>query len=175
MTRSASLPFTIRRSEDVLDSVSVTTTKETVHGLLHLGEEQVRIEWRVYRRTDHVGTEIRSDKEVGAVHSVTVPLHRIASAHVRRRRWLWPVRLQLILTAADLQAFEDFAGKHGLRLDHPAKLVLSLRRSDRLLAEEFVAELALAVAELGAGRDRVRSLPDSPEALLPPNLAAGDE
>ena len=44
--------------------------------------------------------------------------------------------------------FEGLAGKDGLSLDHPAELVLRLRRSDRLAAEEFGAELALAVAGL---------------------------
>jgi hypothetical protein len=39
------------------------------------------------------------------------------------------------------------AGEGGLRLKHPAELVLRVRRSDRLLAEEFAAELTLAVAE----------------------------
>jgi hypothetical protein len=55
----------------------------------------------------------------------------------------------MVLTATNLTAFEEVAGHSGLQLDHPAELVLRLRRSDRLAAEEFSAELALAIAEHG--------------------------
>jgi hypothetical protein len=66
-----------------------------------------------------------------------------------RRRW-WDGD-RLVLTAADLRAFEVVSGEAGLRLGHPAELVVKLRRRDRLAAEEFAAELALALAERGAG------------------------
>ena len=56
-----------------------------------------------------------------------------------------------MLRASDLRAFEEVAGEGGLRLDHPAELLLDLRRADLLPAEEFAAEVALAVAERALG------------------------
>ena len=52
-----------------------------------------------------------------------------------------------MLQAADLHAFRALAGEAALLLDHPAELVLDLRRGDRAVAREFVAELDLALAE----------------------------
>ena len=118
-------------------------------------------------------------KRLEAVRQVVIPLEAVAGAGVRRRWWrLWSGP-RLVLRAADLQAFEAVTGEGGLRLAHPAELVLRLRRSDRLVAEEFSAELALAVAELAASRSLDRALPadDSersqdlprPNQDLPPN------
>ena len=155
----SALPFTLKRSRDVLGAASMTTTTETVHGLLLLDGERLVIQWRLGRKIEHLGKEIRTDEEFEAVRQVVIPLDSIAGASVRRRWWYLWSGPRLILTATDLQAFEEVAGEGGLRLAHPAELVLRLRRSDRLVAEEFSAELALAVAELAAGRDLDRSLP----------------
>lgn len=151
MPRSASLPFTLHRSQDVITGSAITTTKETVHGLLRLEPDRLTVQWRTSRQTDRVGWEIRTDREMGAVHTAAVPLRRIAGAHVRRRWWQWLTGPRFVLTAADLNAFEWIAGEEGLRVEHPAELVLRVRRSDALLAEEFAAELSLAVAELAIG------------------------
>lgn len=127
----------------------MTTTRETVHGLLRLEGDRLVIQWRVGRRTDHMGsTEMRTDEEVEPVQEISVDVSRISGATVQSRlgRLLAP---RLILTASDLTAFEGLAGAEGLRLRHPAELVLSLRRADRLAAEEFSAELALAIAARG--------------------------
>ena len=67
---------------------------------------------------------------------------------VRRRWWDRLIGPRLVLSAADLSAFEALAGREGLKLDHPAELVLRLRRTDRLATKEFCAELALAIASL---------------------------
>jgi len=160
MPRSATLPFLLKRGDDVLTGGSITTTRETVHGLLRLEGDQLTIQWRVGRKTEHLGTEIRTNQEVEPVQELVVSIRRVAGALVRRRWWEFTPRL--VLTAADLAAFEDLAGKDGLSLDHPAELVLRLRRSDRLAAEEFSAELALAIAEihLTAG-EGPRTLSDS--------------
>jgi hypothetical protein len=125
----------------------MTTTRETVHGLLRLENQRLTIQWRVGRKTEHLGSEMRTDKEVEPVKEIVVPLRRVAGAAIRRRWWEWGPRL--IMTAADLSAFEGLAGTDGLSLDHPAELVLRLRRSDGLAGEEFSAELALAIAEIG--------------------------
>ena len=167
MARYATLPFTIRRSNDVIAGGTITQTKETIHGLVRVVGEQLTIEWRAFRETDHVGSEIRTDREVGAVRSVTVPLHRVAGGHLRRERFPWPFKPQLVLTANDLQAFEEIAGEQGLQLSHPAELPLTLRRSDRLRADEFAAELNLAIAETGAEGASRRALPDG-TAEIPP-------
>ena len=81
-----------------------------------------------------------------AEHEVVVPLAAVAGAAVRWR-WSWPPGFYLILTAADLRAFEGVAGAAGLALDHPAELALRLRGADRALAAEFATELELALAE----------------------------
>ena len=146
MRRSATVPFLLTRGDDLLTGSSITTTRETVHGLLRLEGDRLTIQWRVGRKTEHIGSGIRTDKEVEPVRELVVSVRRVAGALVRRRWWEFAPRL--VLNAADLAAFEELAGHTGLSLDHPAELVLRLRRSDRLAAEEFSAELALAIAEL---------------------------
>jgi hypothetical protein len=117
-----------------------------VHGLLRLDGDQVHVQWRVGRETDHVGKEIRTDKEVEPVREAVIPLSALAGAAVRWR-WRWPPGRYLVLTAADLLAFEDVAGAAGLSLEHPAELALRLRGRDRELGGEFAGELELALAE----------------------------
>jgi hypothetical protein len=174
MPRSAALPFTIRRSEDVLGSASMTTTTETVHGLLRLHGDEVTIQWRSAWKTEHIGSEIRTDREVDDVQEVVVPLDAIAGASRRRSIWDRFRAPRFVLTASDLQAFEDVAGEGGLSLDHPAELVVRIKRSDALAAEEFAAELALALAErqIAPPESDPSSLgppPGGPERLASPN------
>ena len=154
MPHSAALPFVIRRAHDVV-GVEITSTKETVHGLLRLDGDALHIQWRVARKTERVGWQIRTDTEVEPVREVTVPLSAVGGATVRRR-WRWPPGKYLVLTAADLRAFEEVAGAAGLSLDHPAELALRLRGGDRELGHEFVGELELALAEraLAAAEDK---------------------
>ena len=143
---SPALPFTLRRSEDVVGATEITSMKETVHGLLRVDGEQLIIQWRIARSTDRVGKVIRTDKEVEPVREVTLPLAALAGARVRWR-WAWPPGPRLVLTAADLRAFEEIVGAAGLRLDHPAELAVRVRRADRLAAREFAGDLELALAE----------------------------
>ncbi len=127
--------------------MGMTTTRETVHGLLRLENNQLTIQWRLGRKTEHIGSEMRTDKEVEAVETIVVPISEVSGSVVRRRWWDFMSGGHLVLTATDFRAFEALAGKDGLSLDHPAVLSLGLQRSNRLVAEEFSAELALAVAE----------------------------
>jgi hypothetical protein len=155
MNRSA-LPFTLRRSDDVMGASEMTTTTETVHGLLKLDAETLTIQWRLARRTDRLGSEIRIDREVESVREVVVPLMALAGAVVRRRWWDWPPGPRMVITAADLLALEGLTGPEGLRLAHPAELVLRIRRRDRVAAEEFAADVTLSLASLeGAGDPRL--------------------
>jgi hypothetical protein len=78
---------------------------------------------------------------------VTIPLEGVASAEVRSPWWKFGEGTILVLTAADLRAFERLTGDAGLRLDHPAELVLRIRKADRPSAREFTSELELAQAE----------------------------
>ena len=96
-----------------------------------------------------MGSEMPADQEVQAVREIVVPLSGVSGAIVRRRwRWLdWPTGPRLVLTASDLGAFEELAGRDGLSLDHPAKVVLRPRRADALVGREFGAERALAKAQ----------------------------
>jgi hypothetical protein len=161
MPRSVALPFLLKRSSEVFTASSMSTTRETVHGLLRLEEDRLTIQWRVGRRTDHLGTGMHTDEEVEPVREITVPLSRISGSSLQRRILGRLVAPRLVLLGADLAAFEGLAGAEGLGLQHPAELVLTLRRSDRLPAEEFTAELALALAQLELpARDRLDALGD---------------
>jgi len=142
MAHSAALPFVLRRSHDVV-GWEVTSTRETVHGLVRLESDRVFIQWRVAR-------------SIGAVAGASV-----------RWRWRWPPGTYLVLTAADLRAFEEVAGAAGLSLDHPAELALRLRGADRALGSEFAGELELALAErelaAAEGKPQLASPPTPPD------------
>jgi hypothetical protein len=160
MIHSAALPFNLRRSKDVFGASEMTTTTERVHGLLRLDGDRLIIQWRLTREIQTLGRGIRTDEEVEPVQEVVLPIRAVSGAAVRKRRWLFGAGLRLVLTAADLQAFDVLAGEGALKLDHPAELVFRLRRRDALAAEEFTAELALAVAELSLKSTQDRMLLD---------------
>jgi len=148
MSRSAALPFVLRRKQDTVGMTEITSMTETVHGLLRLEGDQLRIQWRRGRSTERVGSQIRTDWELEPVREVVVPLAALAAARVRWSWRRWPPGSRLVLTAADLQAFERVAGDGGLRLDHPAELELNVPRKQIAVAREFAAELELALSEL---------------------------
>ncbi|MCA9692716.1 MAG: hypothetical protein R3A51_18885 [Nannocystaceae bacterium] len=163
---TGALPFTIKRSHDVINADSVTTTTEVIHGLLRLAGGALRIQWRLARTTEHVGEEIRSDEQLEAVREVAVPLSGIATAAIQRSFWRFWRGPRLVLTAADLRAFDRLVGEGGLERAHPARLELQLARGDQLAAEEFCAELAMAAAEL-AELDEPPALPGGAPKSLP--------
>jgi hypothetical protein len=146
MHHSSALPFFLRRSQDILGTAEITTITETVHGLLHLEGDRITIQWRLSRRKELIGSQIRTDEEMEAVKEVVIPLSAVAGSTIRRG-WLGLGGTRVVLTASDLRAFEEFSGQGGLRLSHPAELVVRIRRDHRLAAEEFTAELALALAQ----------------------------
>ena len=165
MAHSAALPFILKRSNDVI-GVEITSTRETVHGLLRLDGDRVYVQWRVARSTERVGWQIRTDREVEPVREAVIPLSAIAGATVRWQ-WRWPPGPYLVLTAADLRAFEEVAGAAGLSLNHPAELALRLRGADRALGNEFAGELELALAEralAAAEGKQMLATPDTPHA-----------
>jgi hypothetical protein len=177
MRHIVALPFFLRRSEDVIAKGEITSTAETVHGLIRVDGERLVLQWRVARETDRVGREIRTDHELDPVQEVAVPLSGIAAAKVRASWWPWS-GARFVLTASDLRAFEQLVGKGGLRLDHPAELVLRLRLRDRIAAQEFAGELELALAEqaLRAAEARGALPPGEPRASrLPPGREALQE
>lgn len=148
------VPFTLKRSSDLWEASSYTTKTETVHGLLRLEAERLVIQWRLAVRTQEFNSASWTSKdEIEPAREVAVPLRDVAGAHVRRKRWTALAGPRLVVTAADLVAFDDIAGRQGLKLAHPAKLVFRIKRADRLLAEEFAAELALALAQLPDGKE----------------------
>ena len=159
MPHVTALPFFLKRSKDVIARGEITSTAETVHGLLRLEGDRLIVQWRIARETGHVGREIRTDRELDPVREVVLPLRGVAGAVVRASWWPWS-GARLVLTAADLRAFEHVVGEGGLRLDHPAEVVLRLRLSDRLAAQEFASELQLAIAE------RALKSGDSSEAIV---------
>jgi hypothetical protein len=154
-------PFTLRRHSDVVGMELITSTRETTHGLLRFGDDGLRVQWRLSRATEHVGDEIRTDREIDPVQEVHVPPSALAGAAVR---WLWnrwPPGRYLVITAADFRAFEEVAGLAGLKLDHPAQLVLPIRRGQNLPAREFAVEIELALADRAIRRaEGSRELPE---------------
>ena len=168
MAHYAALPFTLRRSKDVIGAGEITSTQETVHGLLRLDGERLLIQWRTSRAIDRVGTEIRTDNELEPVRELRLPLSALAGAEVRWSRLPWRRGGQLLLTAADLLAFDELAGKDGLQLKHPAQFEIRIGRESRFAALEFASELELALA------DRALRLAEEPELLAqskqPPTL-----
>lgn len=147
MPHLQALPFFLKRSDGIISGGEITSTQETIHGLLLLDEDRLIIQWRTARQTDRVGQEIRTDRELDPLREVSIPLEGVASAEVRSPWWKFGEATTLVLTAADLRAFEQLTGDAGLRLDHPAELVLRIRKADRPSAREFTSELELAHAE----------------------------
>ena len=147
MTHQAALPFTLRRSKDIIAGREITSTRETVDGLLRLDGERVVIQWRTSRAIDRVGSEIRSDREVEPVRELSLPLSALAGAEARWSWLPWPPGRYLVLTGADLRAFEELAGKEGLALKHPAEFEIRIGNDSRFAALEFASELKLALAD----------------------------
>jgi hypothetical protein len=147
MPLPASLPFHLTRSSDAFDSGGITSTTETVHGLLRLDGDALHIQWRLHRSTDHYGAETRTDREVERVREVAVPLEALTRASIRRPWWSMWGGDRLVMTAATLEAFMAISGPEGLSLQHPAQLVLRIARHDRAAALNFAADLELAMSE----------------------------
>jgi len=150
MLHTSALPFVLRREHGVISHGEVMSTREELHGLLWLDGERLVVQWRAVREISRVGREIRTDRELVPVREVALPLSEIAGARIRRDWHKWWPRQVLVLTASDMRAFEPLTaedGVPGLVLEHPAEIVLELRRTDHLLAREFVSELKLAVNE----------------------------
>lgn len=166
MPHLTAFPFVLKRSQDVVDFMEITSTTETVHGLVRLDGERLVFQWRLTRATESVGMEIRTDRELEPVREVELPLSALAGATIRWRWLVWPPGHYLVLTAADLRAFDEIAGEAGLRLNHAAELAIRVRRADRLAAADFAAELTMAVAETA-----LRAA-ESPGAMAPGELPA---
>lgn len=146
----AALPFVLHREHGVISGGEVTSTRDWLHGLLYLKGDQLVIQWRTSREISRVGREIRTDRQLTTVREVALPLSALAGASVRRVRNRWRFDESLVLTAADLRAFDALAGEGdlpGLVLEHPAEIVLQVRRTDQELAREFVSALRLAISE----------------------------
>ena len=113
MAHSAALPFVLHRSHDVV-GWEITSTHETVHGLLRLDGDRVFIQWRVARSTDHVGMQIRTDHEVEPVREVVIPLSAVAGAAGLSLDH--PAELALRLRGADRALGSEFVGELELAL-----------------------------------------------------------
>ena len=171
MTSAAAVPFVIRRVHSVVSGPEVTAIREDSHGLLRLEAGRLVAQWSTAREASRVGHGTRVDRSLGPVREVSLLLTALAGARVRWRLLPWPPRWQLVLRAADLQAFRPLVGEAGLLLEHPAELVLDLRRADRVLAREFAAELDLALAEAALeAAERQGRLPASDPTGRTPRL-----
>ncbi len=150
MTALSAVPFTFKRSSDLYTSGGgYESTTEIAHGLLRLEADRLVVQWRLEVRTEAMkGDGYETREKIEPVKEIVIPLAQVAGAFVPRRRWWKVAGPRLVITAADLLAFEKIAGQQGLKLKHPSKLVLRIKRADRLIAEEFAAELALTLARL---------------------------
>lgn len=174
MLHTAALPFVLHRDHSAVSGFEVTSIREQLHGLLRLDGDRLVIQWRTAREITRTGREVRTDRELAPIREVAIPLSGLAGAHVRRAWRRWWLREVLVLTAADLRAFDALTGEAdvpGLVLEHPAEIVVELRRSDQQLAREFVGELRLAISE-----HMLSAFEEAPDERLPsgPSLSLPD-
>ena len=167
MPSFAAVPFTLKRSSDLWDAKGGYESRtETAHGLVRLEADRLVVQWRLAVQTEVYGETYETREEIEPVKEIVIPLDKVAGAVVPVRRWWNVTGPKLVVAASDLLAFEKIAGQQGLKLKHPAKLVLRIKRADQLIAEEFAAELALAVARLPEGAAHR-------DSALPPTSAKG--
>src|SRR5215813_6116130 len=107
---AAAFPFVLRREHGVVSGREITSTRDEIHGLLRLDGERLVVQWSASRETSRVGREIRTDRELAPVREVVLPLDAIAGAQIRWEWRRWPPRHVLVLTAADLRAFQSLIG-----------------------------------------------------------------
>ena len=162
----SAVPFTLKRSSDLFTSDGgYKSTTETAHGLVRLEVDRLVIQWRVAVMTESMegsgGYETR--EAIEPVREIVIPLAKVAGAVVTRRKWWRLAGPRLTITASDLLAFEKIAGPQGLKLRHPSKLVLRVKRADRLIAEEFAADLALTLTRLPED-EGLAELPESAQS-----------
>ncbi len=81
------------------------------------------------------------------MREATIPIASVSGAVVRSPRWRLGRARRLILTAADLRAFEGLTGPGGLELAHPAQLVLDVRKQDKDAARELATQVELAIGD----------------------------
>ena len=164
MPNFGAVPFTLKRSSDLWDAKGGYESRtEIANGLVRLEADRMVIQWRLAVHTEVMGAaKYETREEFEPVKEIVIPLEEVAGAVVPERPWWSLAGPKLVITASDLLAFEKIAGQQGLKLKHPAKLVLRISRGDRLIAEEFAAELALAVARLPAGAERSAALAERP-------------
>ena len=141
------LPFTLRRSDGVIRGKEITSTVETIHGLIHVDGDSLVLQWRVQRQTDRVGAEIRSERELEPVREATIPVASVSGAVVRSPWWRLGRAGRLVLTATDLRAFEGLTGPGGLELAHPAQLIFEVRKEDTDAARELAMQVELAIGD----------------------------
>ena len=168
----SAVPFTLKRSSDLYTSGGgYESTTERAHGLVRLEGDRLVIQWRVAVLTESMeGSGYETREAIEPVKEILIPLAKVAGAVVTERKWWRLSGPRLTITASDLLAFEKVAGPQGLKLKHPSKLVLRVKRADRLIAEEFAAELALALTRLLVEGGR-RELPKSARSGDGPAIA----
>ena len=149
---SPAVPFSVPLSEQILSSdagLTYVTAKRRVHGVARVDDDRLVLqlaESRAVVQLTEMGVTQRMESDPVAERAI--PLALVGDARLRRH-WLW---WQLVLTAADLRAFEGLPGAEGVELR------LRVDRRHRALAEELVGTLQLALAELAVQRAEGRRL-----------------
>lgn len=159
MTSLEPLPFQIKIPDD--DEWGFTGFQQTtyaIHGLLHLTEEALFLEWVERRKIERFTLgDVGTEHEEFPVETLEIPIDWVASLEVAGGWWLPRVRLR----ARRLDAFEGIPGAE------PGRLMLVIARRDRPLAA------ALARALQGREPDLAGARPE-PTRRLPPFTPTDD-
>ena len=147
MLHVPALPFTLRRSNGVISGKEITSTVETIHGLLRVDGDSLVLQWRVQRQTDRVGSRDPQRSRARSRARGHDP-HRL---RVRRRRPLAPVAFRpRPLSGPDRGRSSRLRGidrPRRPRVAHPAQLVLDVRKQDNDAARELATQVELAIGD----------------------------
>lgn len=153
MLESNALPFVQQRLHQDYSGPDYTTTSETVHGIIRLDGDVLRLQWRISReinKFNKYGAGHSSDSQQEAIREIEIPLEKLSGARIKRIWYRVPPKEVLLITTSDLQTFSKFTIEDkvpGLASDHPAELVLEIRRSDRKRWHVFCSALRFAISE----------------------------
>jgi hypothetical protein len=128
-----SLPFTLKvPGKDAITVSSVSTTEFEFHGLLHLDDDALVLEWAGTAKVEEVSLLAMNQETVALPEeALTLPLDRVRTIALRGGWW----RPRLELMGNDLEALRIVPS------EDRGQVRLWLARRDRRLAAELVAQV----------------------------------
>jgi hypothetical protein len=126
-----SLPFHLKvPGKDALTATTASSTKFRFHGLLHLQEDTIHLEWTGTARVERVSLLAVNEETLALPDEfLTLPLARIREMELRGGWW----RPRLELMGNDLEALRIVPS------EDRGRVRLWLARRDRTLASEIAA------------------------------------